>query len=214
MRSILSVSTAASVTKLTTLERVKLELEITDGASDAILNAKIDEASSDCEAFLGFRVARETVAETFWHESGELAPEYLLLDRTPTVSITSVVRDDITMDATSYRLDPESGQLYALDWNAQGWPWFWYFYKGIVVSYVGGYLLPGETGRDLPAGIEGACIELVSDFWHAKGRDPSVREEEEPGVYRTAYWVGAVGESGELPPRVQMKLAPFRRAIA
>ncbi len=82
------------------------------------------------------------------------------------------------------------------------------------MTYTGGYLLPGQSGRDLPAGIEGAAVELVSDFWHAKGRDPSVKSEEEPGVFRTDYWVGAVGESGELPPRVQMKLAPFRRAIA
>jgi hypothetical protein len=54
----------------------------------------------------------------------------------------------------------------------------------------------------------------MSDYWAAKGRDPSVKSEEIPGVIRTDYWVGAVGEAGELPPRVVMKLAPYRRTPA
>lgn len=210
MRSILTVGTAATVTRLATLDRVKLELDITGTSKDEILGAKLDEASADIEALLGFVVARETVTETFWFEATDVAPEYLTLDRTPVASIASVTVDGVA--TTYYRLDDVAGQLYALDSN--GYPCRWYFCKSIVVEYTGGYLLPGQSGRNLPVGIEGATIELMTDYWSAKGRDPSLKSEEIPGVISQSYWVGTVGDAGELPPRVQMKIAPYRRAIA
>jgi hypothetical protein len=209
MRSIISVTTPATTTKLTTLDRVKAELSITNNSQDIILNAKIDEASEDAEASLGFRVPRETVSETFWHSEPMELSEYLVLDRAPVVSIDSVIMDGDIMDPSLYRLDAARGLLYAM--NPTGYACYWYFTQSIVVNYIGGYLLPGQGGRDLPAGIEGAVVELVTDYWSAKGRDPSVKSEEIPGVLRRDYWVGAVGEEGELPPRVVMKLAPFRR---
>jgi len=198
---------------LTTLTRVKLELDITgtDTNRDMLLNLKILEASDDIEAALGFTVRKETVSETFWLENGDVGPEYLVLDRTPVVSITSVTVDGIVADASTYRLDPETGQLYAL---CNGYPSRWYFCKSIVVAYAGGYVLPAESGSTLPDGIQGAAVELMSDYWAAKGRDPSVKSEDVSGVGRIDYWVGAVGEAGELPPRVVMKLSPYRRAQA
>ena len=212
MRSIVTVASPASDTALTTLARVKLELDITVSTYDAILQDKIDEASDDIEASLGFRVARETAVETFWHEQYDVNPPVLLLDRTPVASIASVVVDDIALDASRYRLDPKTGELFAL--NSQGWPWVWLFHKSVVVTYDGGYILPDESNSTLPKGIEGACIDLVSSFWAAKGRDPTVKSFEIPGVVLEQYWVGAVGEEGELPPSVVMKLAPFRRPRA
>lgn len=212
MRSLVTVTTAATVTKLTTLARVKAELDITDGSKDSILNSKIDEASSDIEAYLGYSVKRETVSERFWQAPQSEIPEYLILDRTPVAAITSVTVDDVEVDSDEYRLDPDTGQLYRLD--ASAYPSRWEVAKSAVIIYAGGYLLPGETGRDLPYAIEAAAVELVQDFWFAKGRDPTAMEEEIPGVMRVRRWVGAVGQTGELPPSVQSKLAPFRRASA
>jgi hypothetical protein len=212
MRSIVTVASPASDTALTTLARVKQELNITTDTSDEVLQDKIDEASDDIEAALGFRVVRETAVETFWHEQYDSIPDRLVLDRTPVVSIASVAVDDIVIDASLYRVDPKTGELFALD--AAGWPYVWLFFKSIVVTYDGGYILPDGSNRDLPKGIEGACIDLVSSFWAAKGRDPAVKSEEILGVISKQYWVGAVGEDGELPPSVVMKLAPYRRAIA
>jgi hypothetical protein len=213
VRSVLTVTVANSDTMLTTLNRVKLELDITgaDTQRDMLLNLKILEASDDIEAALGFTVRRETVQETFWHEASDYAPEYLVLDRTPVSMITSVTVDDIPADVSRYRLDAATGQLYALD--PAGHPGRWLFWKSIVVAYAGGYILPAESHSNLPNGIQGACVELMSDYWAAKGRDPSVRSEEVPGVGTIQYWVGTVGDPGQLPPRVVMKLAPFRRAV-
>jgi hypothetical protein len=212
VRSILNIDTPAATSNLTTLVRVKQELDITDGTKDVLLTAKIREASSDCEAYLGYRVAGESVTETIWHEPADMEAEFIVLRRYPNIVITSVTVDDVLLDPSRYRLDPETGQLWML--NDSGMPMFWLFSKSVIIVYAAGYILPGAANSNLPAGIEGACVELVSDFWLARGRDPSVKSETEPGVYQVDYWVGSVGEEGELPPRVQMKLAPFRRAKA
>lgn len=213
MRSIVTVASPASETALTTLARVKLELGIPTGTttSDEILQNKIDEASDDIEAALGFRLVRETAVETFWHEQYDSAPEKIVLDRTPVASITSVVVDGVAIDASTWRLDPNTGELFAL---CDGYPSVWVFCQSVVVTYGGGYILPPASKRTLPKGIEGACVALVSSFWAARGRDPTLRSEEIPDLISATYWVGAVGEDGELPPDIVTKLAPFRRAIA
>ncbi|XUM25119.1 phage head-tail connector protein (plasmid) [Bradyrhizobium oligotrophicum S58] len=214
MRSIVEVTEPNTDKQLTTLARVKRELNITgeDAERDVTLNEKIDEASDDIEAALGFHVGRETVRETFWHDQQEQNIDRLILDRTPVAAITSVTVDGLVIDPSLYRFDAATGELFVL--TPSGLPFVWLFYKSVIVVYAGGYILPAETGSNLPAGIQGACVELLSDYWAAKGRDPSVKSEEIPGVSRVDYWIGAVGEAGELPPRVVMKIAPYRRAIA
>lgn len=214
MRQILTVTAAASDNALTTLARIKRELNITDTAGDALLEDKIGEISSIIEAELGYRVPRETVSETFWHDEvgyGE-APAALVLERGfPVCSITSVTVDDLVIDPSLYRLDPATGQLFSL--NAQGFPYVWYFYRSIVVAYVAGYVLPAESNSDLPLGIQSAAVDLLSMYWQSRGRDPTIKSEEIPGVIKWEYWVGNIGEAGELPPSVVTKLAPFRRVV-
>lgn len=211
MRSVLTVTVPATDTDLTTLARVKSELNVTVSTYDTILQEKIEEASSDIEAALGFVVSKETVAETFWQEQIGETPEYLILDRTPVGTITSVVIDGVTLDASRYRVDPKTGQIYALD--VSGYPCVWIIFKGAVITYAGGYIPPSETNSDLPAGIQGACVALMTDYWASRGRDPSLKSEEAPGIMRYDYWVGAVGEAGELPPSVITRLAPYRRVV-
>ncbi len=206
MRSILTVTTAATVTDLTTLDRVKSELSITDNANDVLLRAKIREASSDINA-RAWADPYETLTETFWNIPYD---EYLLLRRRPNITITSVTVDDIA--ATDYRLDAETGQLYCLDCN--GFPIFWVSCKSIVVVYSAGYVMPGQTGSNLEPSLEAATIELLQSYWMSRGRDPLIRSEDVPGLGAVQYWVGAIGESGELPPSVESRIAPFRRTSA
>lgn len=212
MRSIVAVASPASETALTTLSRVKLELAIADAdtGNDAVLQDKIDEASDDIEAALGFRLVRESAVETFWHEQYDAGPDRLILNRTPVVAIASVVVDGVAIDSSAYRLDPNTGELFAL---CNGYPSIWIFCQSVVVTYDGGYILPPASNSNLPKGIEGACVALVSSFWAARGRDPTLRSEEIPDLISATYWVGAVGEDGELPPDIVTKLAPFRRPV-
>lgn len=210
MRSILTVTTAPTVTRLTTLDRIKAELNITGTANDVLLGAKLDEATSDIEAHLGGTLSRAAVSETMWAALGENSwTEYLTLERWPVASIASVTVDGVVLDSTLYRLDPDTGLLYRLD--PAGFPCIWIWCKAIVVAYSGGYLLPGESGRNLPRVLEAACVDLMLAYWTNRGRDPLIKTEDVPGLGRVEYWVGAVGESGELPPSVTAKIAPYRR---
>lgn len=211
MKNIVSVTQAADAPlRLTTLARAKRELSIDSGADDDLLLAKIAEASGDIEAALGVRLARETVAQTFWpdFDAGGIC-DAVLLDRTPVVSIASVTVDDEEIDADLYRLAAGSGRLMALD--ASGYRSKWIVTKAMIVTYVGGYALPGEASTNLPPPLESATIDLLQSFWLSRGRDPLVKAEEIPGVIRQEFWVGAIGQAGQLPPTVVAKIAPYRR---
>jgi uncharacterized phiE125 gp8 family phage protein len=210
MNYTVTVTTAPEATRLTTIDRVKLELDIEDSESDALLGAKLDEATSDIEAHIGRTLSRATLTQTFWGEP--YCTEYLMLDRRPVVSVTSVTVDDIAIDASEYRLDKDTGQIYRLD--TSGFPSFWSWCKSIAIVYSAGYLLPEQDGRTLPHALEAAAISLVSSYWQSRGRDPLVKSEDVPGLGSFEYWVGSVGESGSLPPDVESKIAPFRRPSA
>lgn len=210
MRNIVTVTGEAAATALTTLERVKAELSIQNSDNDDLLLTKIDEASSDIEAHCGRTFCRETISEQLWGEPG--CQEILFLDRNPVASITSVTVDGVAVDSDEYRLDGEAGMLYRLD--SSGYPCVWTWCKDIVVVYAGGFLLPGEVGRTLPPALEAGAVELVKSYWLSRGRDANVKSVDIPGVMSETYWVGAVGEDGELPPSVQEKIAPFRRPSA
>ncbi len=207
LRTIATVTTPPERVALTTVERVKAELAITVDTHDDLLAAKIREASSDIEAQCrrGFGLAGYT--ERFWGDVD--CVEYLVLRQYPVVSITNVTVDDVAIDAGEYRLDPGTGMLYRLD--ATGLPSAWSWGKDIVVVYSGGYELPGAENPTLPAVLQAAAVELMTQYWTARGRDPSIRSEDVPGLGAVSYWVGAVGVSGELPPSVMSKILPFRR---
>jgi uncharacterized phiE125 gp8 family phage protein len=203
----MTVTTAPEFTALTTLDRVKLELDISTSDNDALLTSKIREASGDIESHIGRTLCRAGLTERFW---GEGCAEYLILSRWPVVSIASVTVDDEEIDDAEYRLDNETGQLYRLDTSGYAIAWTWC--KDVVIVYTGGYLMPEDTSPTLPAVLEGAAVELVASFWLSRGRDPRVRSESIPGLGEVSYWVGAVGAAGELPPSVVSKISPFRRA--
>lgn len=221
MESILNIVTAAVRPRFATLTRVKQELSITDGASNEILTAKIEEATSDLILAIGYGVVSEEVTETFWHDhpqrfgygygwtSGTRNNEVLFLRRTPVSAVASVTLDDVLIDPSEYRLDGEIGRLFRLD--SSGYPSEWIFCKSLIVAYTGGYVLPGASGANLPPTYEGAAVDLVKSFWAARGRDPLVKSEELPGVRRVDYWVGATGDPDQLPPEVRAKLALVRR---
>lgn len=209
MRSIVTVTSAnATPFRLTTVQRVKSELNITTPDFDALLQTKIEEAGSDIVAYVRYPLAKETVSETF-RDFGWQPARALLLDRQPIVSVSALTIDDVALAGSEYEIDAKAGMIYRLD--TSGYPCPWSVYKAAAISYIGGYVLPGNSGANLEPAIEGACVELVKMFWWARQRDPMIKAEDVPGVMSLEYWVGSLGEEGELPPSVKMRLAPFRR---
>jgi len=224
MRSVVTIVTpAASPVLLTTLSRVKGELDINDGAKDEVLKAKIAEASSDIQAAMGYRLPSEDVVVTFWHDHAELPirshggrwgnpnDTTLFLPRTPVTAIASVTVDDAPLDPSEWLLDPDAGLLDRL--STDGHPCAWWFCKSVVVACTAGFILPGNPGRTLDYAVEGAVVALVTDYWRSRGRDPTLRARTIPGVIEEQYWVGAVGDPELLPPRVLASIAQFRRPM-
>lgn len=213
MRSIVTVSEAATNTQLTTLATVKAELGITDTSNDTALGRKIDEASAMIVSYLGYPLSQEIVVQTIRADNSCEAAAALYLERTPIVIISSVVADGVTLDDSEYDFDAKSGALYRLgasgvcDWR----------FSQIAVTYTGGYVMPADevypypAGDRLDQGIESAAISLVQSLWFWKGRDPLVKSEDIPNIRSVTYWVGDTGRPGELPPDVISKLAPFKR---
>lgn len=198
---------------LTTLARVKLELDITGTTYDQLLRLKIKEATSDIEARIR-PIRRATVVEEFWPNvydaSAPLQPvqrQSLHVSRYPIESVTSIVIDGQTQDVSGYRTVADAGELHSLD--TSGVATQWNFGTLATVTYVGGYLFPDDTGDDIPPVLESACLEMITMFWRSRGRDPMLKSEENPGVARFEYWVGAIGASGDLPPSIQGKLSSF-----
>jgi hypothetical protein len=223
MRSVIEIVTAAESELLTTLARVKRELNVSNNANDDLLKDKIAEASSDIELAIGARLPREDVRETFWHDEAEHLPSHrhhhhtsaqttLFLTRRPAIEITGVTVDDEPLDAAdSWRVDPDAGLLDRL---SDGRPCAWRFCRSVVVNYSAGYVLPDQGNAcTLPRAIEGAVVALVSSYWASRGRDPLLRSEDIPGVIRREFWVGAVGDPQMLPPRILASLDPVRRRL-
>jgi len=211
MRSILTVTAAATETRLTTLDRVKMDLDITTGANDEKLTSQIDEASAAVRTYLGWNPASETLSETVRREFTDSGPiDYLLLSRAPVSSVASVTEDDILLDSDEYEVDAATGLLYRL--TDTGHPRGWTFCKSVVVAYTAGYTLPGTNGYTLLKDIEAGTIALIRGFWHQSGRDPTIRMETVEGVGSFQYWIAQGGDDA-FPPDAARLLAPHRRMV-
>ncbi len=218
MDRLLTVTTPAPSKDLTTLAAVKLELGITNGASDAALKSLITAASRAAANKCNGELIYEAVSEQFrpypFIDNASLtnAPEFIWLRRLPIVAVAALVEDDVTLiEGTDFEIDHQAGRLIRL-YNDM--PTRWHFRK-LVAQYGGGYIFPGTTvaPATLEADLERAVIEIVKDMWFATGRDPLIKSENIPGVREVQYWVGSVGSDGGWPPRVTDLLGPFQRPL-
>ena len=103
MRSIVEIVTPAESELLTTLERVKAELQITTDANDEIQEAKIAEASSDIQAAVGKRLPREDVKETFWHDDDRHLQRVVAMNSEQTVAGIPVTTFEIIISPTQIK---------------------------------------------------------------------------------------------------------------
>ena len=207
-----SVKTAAASHSLATLADVKSELNIatTDHTNDTLLNRYIAEASKAIENFCNRTFVSETMIDNFFPRREMYYPtamdgvDPIQLVRWPIISITSVSENDTALVAgTDYFADKAHGQLVRLDVNS--YPRMWPTLI-IVVEYVAGY-------ATIPSDVSAAAIRTVAQRYFARARDPMLRSEEVPGVWRADYWVQTGSEKtqdGNLSPDVTALLDNYR----
>lgn len=153
----LTVSTVAPTRRLTRLEHVKRELELTEETYDALLEALIDQATAALEAYCHRPFAREVYTETL-PGYGDI---HLALKRVPVITVASVTFDGQAV--TDYSIaEREQGTLY----RRGGWYWTAQTFGGLggdglfldigsplpqreeplySVEYTAGYLLPEQN---------------------------------------------------------------------
>lgn len=225
VRIVSTVVTAASTYDLTTLENVKDDLAIpsTDTSSDTTLARFIAEQSAlvaqYCDRVFQIETVQDVITpdrDPYPHQVTGMLSE-LQLSRWPIVSITSVtdtVAVGVTntlVSGTDYTLDAARGWLTKIDPNT-GYPTGW-SPDQYTIEYVAGYFTPGTDSP--PPDLEMAVLRLVTARFKARGRDPFLRSQGEPGVGQEQYWIGALpGQTGPFPPDIASVLEKYRVPLA
>lgn len=198
----LSVLTAATSLRLTTLETVKAALHVTGVEQDAYLLRQIDVASARIADFVGQPLGQETVEETFHLPA---PTPLLILTRRWATDIASVTANGQVQQESDWTLEAAAGLLRRASVSAC-WP-----AGTATVAYTTGWTLPGADERDLPAELEEAAIELVRRAWLSRDRDPGIRSEtiQDVGAWSYLDVDRSVGVSG-LPVDVERGLVRYR----
>ena len=210
----LTVTTAAATTALTTLETVKSDLAITTTDEDSYIERAILRVTELICNHLGVAAAdngtstigRETLSERFDLVNSRdnlILSRYL--PRNWVITIGSVTEnDDAALATTEYRLS-SGGLLQRMSDDVQtSWPT-----GKIVIAYTAGWLLPNDSGRDMPQIIEDATIAMVKMARLDKTRDPTLRGE---NILEGLYAYTRFNPSdipGGMPPDVAVMLEPY-----
>ncbi len=225
VRIVSTVVTAASSYDLTTLGNIKDDLAIpsTDTSSDVTLARYITEQSLMVAQYCNRVFPIETVQDVIYpardpypyQVTGILSE--LQLSRWPIVSVTSVtdtvaVNTSNTLIAgTDFIVDEARGWLTKIDPNT-GYPTGW-SPDQYTVEYLAGYFEAGSG--EPPADLEMAVLRMVTARFKARGRDPFLRSQGEPGVGNEQYWIGALpGQTGPFPPDIAAVLEKYRVPLA
>jgi hypothetical protein len=193
----LTVTTAATNSRLLDIAVVRGVLEIDGSAEDATLQGYIDRASDmiarHCKRVFG----SETVSEQFRLDTLQ---EELILNRYPVTGDPVVVEDGTTLTvSTDYEVDKAKGWITRL-YNDR--PCWWPICK-VTVAYTAGYTLPA----DAPQALQQACMQLVKALYLGADRDPLIRSESVTPMSSASYF----GGSDYLPPDVLGLLKQFRK---
>lgn len=199
--TMLTVVTPAESARLTTVTAFRAETGVTaDQMDDAAVEALIDLASGLVADYCQRVFARETVKETFFGPfSGPL-----ILSRCPAPSVEDVVIGGVSLSEGDAAIDQKSGLLHRVAGGCLiGWP-----HGAIEVTYTAGFILPGESGRNLPTMVERATVLICAALISGRTRDPLIKSEAVEGVGRTDFYVPGQGSS--LPhPEAEGLLKPF-----
>ncbi|WP_232629155.1 hypothetical protein [Methylobacterium sp. Leaf118] len=210
-----TITIAATARRLTTVANARGDLGLPAGApTDDQLNRWIDQASAQASTFCRRVFGRATYRQRFDLTNRCRDDLYLglLLDAGPIVSISAVTVDSLLLSPGTYEADDR--MLYGLqDGQRRA-----FYGRLVVVDYVAGWVLPGETDytnppagtEPLPADIERAVIQLVGVPAFGLGRDPMVKSDDVEGVGSRSFYIQGAGAS--LPhPEAEATLAQYRR---
>lgn len=192
---------------LVTLDVVKDELNISNGASDKRLKRYIAAASTAAAQYCNRIFQLEELQDEFWPDR---EPQYVLpgsadelfLSRKPVTSpIISVVENGVTLvEGTDFRVNYEEGRLIRLDRNLyprkwRAWP--------IVAQFAGGF-------AEIPDDVVDKIVTMVTERYAARGRPRSLMQRNIPGVIEQRWWIPTGNDAGNMTPDVADVLNNYR----
>jgi hypothetical protein len=200
--SSLTVVTAATDSRLVSLDDLKAELGITNNDKDDLLGDLLDQTSAAIESYLGRRLPVETVTEVRRDDEIPYDDQPVWLRRYPVSSITSIVADGETLQVSEYDLDGDDGSVWHVDGDGDADAWG--AIRKLIITYTAGY-------STIPADIQRATLDFSKSKYYSQLRDPSMRSEEIPGVIKQEFWVGQVGtEMNGIPSIIASSLDTYR----
>lgn len=207
MRSVVTVTSAATTYALTALATLKEDLPGTK-IPDATLSRWIHEASALAATYCGRVLAAEAVSEVFHldYRARHVGSEALNLSRWPVSTITAVTEvDDDALDAAYYEVDAGPGLLYRMDGSGNATRWC---VSRVTVEYTGGYSILSTLPRD----IEAAVLMLCKRRAYTYTQDPNLRRLQVDGVGEREWWVSPTS-ADPMPAEVMALLNPYRAVM-
>src|SRR5262245_3135622 len=159
-----TVITAASTFRLTTLAAVMAEVPIQDHL--LFTESLIDQASAAVARYCWTILAQQAYREI---QPGAYATSLLFLRYWPLVSVTSVSHGPTVI--TDYRIESIDPPIL---YRREGWGLLWSSGEEWTVDYIAGYILPEQTnpsdplGPALPDDMERATIEDIKVWFHER----------------------------------------------
>lgn len=192
MQIVTTVVTPATSYDLTSVEFALDDLGLDEAENNAMLKRWITQASKAASTYCNRIFQVETVKDEYWLD--QCLP-LLQLSRFPIkpASTMTVIEDATTLTVTTdYRINYDTGQLLRMDGSGYHMDWV-----GCLVSvqYQAGYVT-------IPEDVADAVLRMVRARWHARKRDPNMRQESIPGLRDVTYWVPGPGENGNMTPDV------------
>lgn len=201
---------------LTTVAALQAELLPGEFRSSDRETLIINAASDLIEAECGRKFQKKTITAEKHQGRGHL---FLRLDRYPIMSVSAVRVNGTALKLTDFDILADSGML----WKSDSWPWNPGAFQdltrdpdpgssdyNIEVDYIGGYVLPNDTGTiSLPYALQLACIQLC--LWMRSVPGLSGLESERIGNY--SWKASQEVASRGIPANVLALIAPYRQAV-
>ncbi len=204
------VITPADSLALVTLDQAKVALGIdpADTSKDALVQQYIDQISAAIDNYCDRTFVRQTYRDQNRYVCNWLNPGDPLLTRqwpipldVDGLPVLTVTEEGTVVDPAQWEVDTETGSLYRLDASAMMYPWT---SNLIVLDYDAGYDV-------IPADVQGAALQYLSQQWFTDIRDPTLRSETIPDVISQTYADPSAGGSTAVPLGVRDWLTPYRR---
>lgn len=181
---------------LTTLQKAKDWLGVTDASQDGKITANIARASAMVRKYLGYDPTQQSYLDEAYDGNGAAI---LPLRAQPISDVSALSIDGVEIPransstAFGYFFDKKVLHLRGARFSRG--------YQNVIVSYTAGY-------TQLPEDIELGCLVTIQALQTAPNFDPNLVGEAVPGVYSATYKPGG---AGRLPENAISFLAPYQR---